>query len=151
MAPTTKAVLVAAAHAVALCTPHAFAGINFNELLSKLSITHDPDRSTSTIAEKIKNISPVPLAADMPDPASYQLIKTFSSGSASSTSNASLGHITSNATTSFSLAAGTGVTQTDPGNNAWPGASSLKLGVDLLWDVTGAGFGNPAEAYVSIA
>jgi autotransporter-associated beta strand protein len=74
---------------------------------------------------------------------------TFTSGSADTIAIGSLGRITNATTASFVLATGTGVTQTDP-INAYPGESSLKFDVDLIWNVTAGGFGPLANGFASL-
>lgn len=62
----------------------------------------------------------------------------------------SVGHVTNATTTTFVLAPGTGVLQNDPGDASFPGASSLKFKLDLLWDATAGGFGPLATGYGSV-
>jgi autotransporter-associated beta strand protein len=87
----------------------------------------------------------------MPAPPSYQLSKTFSSGSANSTAKASIGYVANSTAATFTLAPGTGVTQSDPGNAAYPGDSMLRINFDGWFKATSPSFGPPATGYVSVA
>jgi autotransporter-associated beta strand protein len=135
----------------AICPTVALAGITFNSGSSTLTLKHDPDITNAGDTPLVKNPSTVPPASLIyPTAATYQISKTFTSGAASTTSAASLGHVTNATTASFNLATGTGITQTDPGNAVYPGSSSLLLSPNLVWDVTTGGFGPLATGYASI-
>jgi autotransporter-associated beta strand protein len=144
----TRVVLLAAA--MGACTRVALAGIAFNSASSTLSLTHDADVSNSNIAPFVRNISPIPRSSALFPANPYQLDHTFTSGASSTDAVGSLGHVTNSTTASFTLATGTGVTQTDPGNAAYPGDSSLKFNIDAWWDVTTGGFGPLANGFGSL-
>ena len=124
----------------------AWAGVSFGSG-SDVTFRHDPDRDSSAVAPKIVEILDVPSSSGMP---SYHISKTFTSGSSDTTAFGSLGHVTNSTTASFVLKPGTGVTQDDPSNAAYPGASSLKLNIDTVWSVTSGGFGPLATGYISL-
>jgi autotransporter-associated beta strand protein len=112
--------------------------------------TFDPDTSGGTQV-KVINASAPPTSASMPAPPTYQLNQTFTSGSSSSTAKGSIGYVANATTATFTLAAGTGVTQSDPGNAAYPGASKLRVDFEGVFNATSPGFGPPATGYVSIS
>ncbi|HEV8290616.1 MAG TPA: autotransporter-associated beta strand repeat-containing protein, partial [Tepidisphaeraceae bacterium] len=126
----------------------AWAGISFDGV-SRVNLTHDADVSNAGDVPFSTGLIAVPRSVDIFPTNPYQLDHTFTSGAANTIALGSLGRVTNATTASFVLAAGTGVTQTDP-INAYPGESSLKFDVDLNWNVTTGGFGPLANGFASL-
>src|SRR5688500_7651987 len=145
--PLFKRALVAAAGAVALLpASRTFASITFAQGSSEATLKHDPDRDSTLVSPKIIELDDIPASSSMP---AYHISKMFTSGSASTQSFGSIGHVTNSTTASFVLKPGTGVSQNDP-TNAFPGASSLKLNIDTVWNVGSGGFGPLATGFISL-
>jgi autotransporter-associated beta strand protein len=126
----------------------AWGGITYSTS-STAKWTFDPNTASTPNSYSL-NVNPPPSSAGMPVPSSYQYSKTQTSGSTQSVAKGSIGFIANSTTATFTLAAGTGVTQTDPGN-LWTGASSLKVDFDGRFNPTSPSFGPTAMGYVSIA
>src|SRR5688572_5651170 len=106
----------------------AIAGVAFKDGISTVTITHDRD---ITLADTLFKRAPVPVprSSQIYPVSPYQLSRTVGPDENTfSQAFASLGHITNATTASFSLATGTGVTQTDSDED-FPGESSLKFNV----------------------
>src|SRR4051812_17292201 len=127
----------------------AWAGIAFDGPGSRVQLTHDADESNPLDVPFTTGRITVPTVANLYPTNPYLIDHTFTSGSANTVAAVSLGRVTNATTASFVLATGTGVTQTDP-INAYPGKSSLRLDVDLDWNVTAGGFGPLANGYASL-
>ena len=136
----SKSTLVVLAAAVLAGARLAVAGIDYDST-SRINLTHDADVSSNAVPVFSTGNIPVQKSINIYPVNPYQMDHTFTSGSANTIANGSLGRITNATTASFVLATGTGVTQTDP-INAYPGESSLKFDVDLKWDITAGGFTN---------
>lgn len=139
---------VIAAAVIVACQSITSGGVSLSSS-STAKWTFDPDTAGGTTS-KILSIAP-PLSSSMPAPPSYQLAQTFTSGSSSSVAKGSIGYVANSTTATFTLAAGTGVTQSDPGNAAYPGDSMLRVDFDGIFLATSPSFGPPATGYVSIA
>jgi hypothetical protein len=115
---------------------------------SKWSFAADLNNLSSSLLAS-QPVNPPPGSGSMPAPPSYQMSKTFTSGTASATAKGSIGYVANSTTASFTLAAGSGVSQTDP-SNLFTGDSSNKIEFDGLFNPTTPGFGPPATGYVSV-
>src|SRR5438045_5122914 len=138
--------------AVSAGAANVWAGITFDATNSTVTITHDADITSGT--DPLYIVRPKVVAANTIFPASAQQINhTFGNtdGSPNSIAVGSIGQTTNATTASFILSTGTGVSQDDPGNAAYPGNSSLRFDVDLWWNVTSPGFGPLANGYASLA
>ena len=132
-----------------ICQAHALGGVSFSST-STSKWTFDPDTSGGTQLKTLSVNAP-PASGGMPAAPSYQLSQTFTSGSASSVAKGSIGYVANATTATFTLAPGTGVTQSDPNNAAYPGSSMLRVDFNGLFTATAPSFGPPATGYVSIA
>lgn len=141
-----RSILIAAV--VVACQSITLGGVSVSSS-STAKWTFDPDTAGGT-ASKVLSITP-PISSSMPAPPSYQLAQTFTSGSSSSVAKGSIGYVANSTTATFTLAAGTGVTQSDPGDAAYPGDSMLRVDFDGIFLATSPSFGPPATGYVSIA
>jgi autotransporter-associated beta strand protein len=112
--------------------------------------TFDPDSSGGSDS-KVVDLNPPPSSGGMPAPPTYQLSRTFTSGNSSSTAKGSIGFIVNSTTATFTLAAGSGVTQSDPNNANYKGDSVMRVGFGGLFQATSPSFGPVATGYVSIA
>src|SRR5438132_184048 len=126
----------------------AWAGISFDSA-SRINLTHDADISNPADVPFSTGLISVPKSINLYPANPYQIDNTFTSATANTIAQGSLGQVTNATTASFVLATGTGVTQTDP-INAYPGSSSLKFDVDLDWNVTTGGFGPLANGFASL-
>src|SRR5688500_9078843 len=104
---------------------------------SDVTFRHDPDRESSAVAPRPFEVSSIPTSSNL---LSFQLNNTFTSGLANTRAVGGFGHVTNPTTATFVIKPGTGVTQDDPGNAAYPGSSSLKINIDTIWDVDSNGF-----------
>jgi autotransporter-associated beta strand protein len=129
-------------------TEHVWAGVSFDGT-SRITLRHDADTSNAGDVPHSSGQIAVPTSASIFPINPYQLDHTFSSGGSSTDAAGSLGQVTNATTASFVLASGTGVTQNDP-TDLYPGKSSLKFDVNLLWNVTAGGFGPLANGYASL-
>ena len=139
--------LTAAAGAVTLSPGGAARGGVTYSNSSDVTFRHDPDRESSAVAPRTLEISTIPTASNL----LFQLNSTFTSGSANTRAVGGFGHVTNATTATFVLKPGTGVTQDDPGNAAYPGSSSLKINIDSIWNVDQNGFGPLATGYISLS
>jgi autotransporter-associated beta strand protein len=146
-------ILAAAVSAAAGFSSAAFSSVTLDPS-SSAKITHDPDISQAADPTSTKNV--VPLAASSaiyPSVASYSygsktLSLTSGGNTASSVAAASAGAVTNSANLGFTLASGTGITQSDPSGTVFGGSAELKMQVDSLFDIGSGGFG-PGYGYVN--
>jgi hypothetical protein len=124
------------------------AGVAFSSN-STAKWTFDPNTSGLPNSYTL-NVNPPPSSSGMPVPAAYQYSKNEISGTTNSVARGSIGYVANSTTATFTLAAGTGVTQSDPGN-LWPGYSSLKVDFDGYFKATSPGYGPSVLGYVSVA
>jgi autotransporter-associated beta strand protein len=144
-----RARLLLAACAIAACPSLAMAGATFAGSKTTAKWTFDPDTSGGSQLKTL-TLAPPPVNSSMPVPSSYQIKQTFTNSGAASNASGSIGYILNSTTASFTLAAGTGVTQNDPNNN-YRGDSLLRVDFDGWFNPTSPSFGPPATGYVSIA
>lgn len=140
---------VVAGCSLAVGTPWVHAGATFVNSASSSKLFFDPDLSGGTQSKTIF-VNPPSTSAGMPAPSAYQLSQTFTNGSASSVAKGSVGYVLNSTTATWTLAAGSGVTQSDP-SNLYPGASQLRIDFDGRFHPTSPSFGPFALGYVSIA
>ena len=138
---------IAAAAALACLPAGVHAGVSFSSS-STTKWTFAADLTTLAQVQN-QSVNPPPASGSMPAPPTYQLNKSFTSGSASAVAKGSIGYVTNSTTASFTLASGSGVSQNDP-SNIYTGASSLKCDINGLFNPTSPGFGPPATGYVSV-
>ncbi len=124
----------------------AFAGAGFSAGSSSAKFTFDPDVNGGSQLKTL-NLNPPPASGAM---VSYQLNQSFSLGSATSVAKGSIGYVVNPTTATFTLAPGTGVTQSDP-NGDYPGYSRMRIDFDGVFNTTAPSFGPVATGYVSIA
>src|SRR5258706_937663 len=129
-----RIICAAAAVAVLGAIENSRAGISFDST-SRVTLTHDADISDPADVPFSTGPISVPKSINLYPVNPYQIDHTFTSGTANTIAQGSLGQVTNATTGSFVLATGTGVTQTDP-IKAFPGESSLKFDVDMFWNVT---------------
>ena len=115
---------------------------------STVQIVHDPDTGAAT-TNSYKNVNPPPASSGMPVPAGYQYGKTLTLGAGTTQAFGSIGHITTSTLAGLTLAAGSGVSQTDPSNNI-VAASAETFNINMIWS-TPTQFGPTAYGYVSFA
>jgi len=112
---------------------------------STATIIHNADDVNGHGGSNDKHVNPPPPSASMP---SYQYGGTLTYENASTTADASVGAVTTSTITGFTLAAGTGVQQTDPSNVLH--SSELVIDVDGIWNISGSQ-GPTATGYLSFA
>ncbi|CAN5642211.1 hypothetical protein BH09PLA1_BH09PLA1_27620 [soil metagenome] len=120
----------------------ASAAITYSQSSSSVTLTHDANTSSGG-ADKTVNLAP-PSSSSM---TSFQINNTIS-GSTNSVGKGSIGSVTNPTTATFTLAAGTGVTQVDP-THVW-GPSSVKFNLNGVWNTGTTAFGPTATGYFSM-
>src|SRR5436190_12586270 len=113
--------LAAAVGGVLNCAADGLASIAFTSTSSSVTLTHDPDLSTTTDTPWVVKPASIPTSSTIYPISPWQLENTFRSGSSSSYAAGSIGSVTNSTTASFNLAPGTGVSQTDPAPSQYPG------------------------------
>lgn len=141
----TRAVLAGAA--VLVCQSLSMGGSKLDS--SAITFRFDPDTNGGSDLKTLDLSAPASSA--MPAPPNYQFSKTFASGNSNSTAKGSIGYVANQTTASFTLAPGTGVTQSDPGNAVYKGDSLFRISFDGLFSATSPSFGPLASGYVSVA
>lgn len=121
-------------------------GISFQSN-STATWTFDPDTAGGSQL-KVVNVNPPPASSSM---SSFQINQSFTQGSASSTATGAIGYVVNSTTATFTLKAGTGVTQSDPGNAQYTGDSLLRVDFTGYFKATSPSFGPVATGYVSVA
>ncbi len=137
-----------AASAAWAATYQALGGVNPHGS-SRVTITHDADVNNGTGQIFSTGAISIPRSSNLFPANAYQIDSTHSFLGGTTEAQGSLGHVTNATTASVVLASGTGVIQTDPGDD-YPGASSLKFDVNMLWDVGTGGFGPIANGFASL-
>jgi|GEM_PF-1242033 len=134
--------------AVAAMPSVALAGASFTS--GTILFTHDPDLGSGTPANLGLVLGTLPSSASLPVSPTFQFSHTGVDLSSSSIAKGSIGFVTNSTTATVTLAGGTGVTQSDPGNNFNLG-SSLRMDLgNLVYTVTSPGYGPTATGYFSV-